>query len=160
MRPQCGYFPSRQLKHKVGRKSCKVSLHLFVKSFGRYAVEGRQVAIEKNVLMSEDQNRLRNRIYAQRSSCIDSRCHMEPMNESNQSHCQPGMMDDQSQNTGWLPRYGCIASIVESNGRNRHAGASSSFQHGLWALRSPACNQGAIDHMFCHQARIGWRWLA
>src|ERR1700678_1150086 len=102
MRPQCGYFLGRQLKHKVVRKPCKVSLDLFVKSFGRHAVEDRQVSIEKNVLMSEDQNRFRNRIYPRRRSCIDARCHHETY-ESDQLHCQPGMMGDQSGNTGWLP---------------------------------------------------------
>lgn len=68
MRPQCGFFPGRQLKHEVDRKSRKVSLDLFVKSFGRHAIEGRQIAIQKNILTSEDQNGFRNRIYALRRS--------------------------------------------------------------------------------------------
>jgi hypothetical protein len=40
LRPQCGYFLGHQLKHKVVRKSCKVSLDLFVKSFGLGAMRG------------------------------------------------------------------------------------------------------------------------
>ena len=65
MRPQCGFLLGGLLKHEVDRKSCKVSLVLFVESFGRHAIEGRQIAIEKNILMSEDHNGFRNRIDAQ-----------------------------------------------------------------------------------------------
>jgi len=58
--------------------------------------------------MSEDQNGFRSRIYAQRHSCIDRRCHHE-ISESDQLYCQPEMLGAQSRNTAWLPRYGCIA---------------------------------------------------
>lgn len=68
MRPQCGFLLGSQLKHEVDRKSRKVSLDLFVESFGRHAIEGRQIAIKKNILTSEDQNGFRNRIYAPRRS--------------------------------------------------------------------------------------------
>jgi hypothetical protein len=93
---------------KVSRK---VSLDLFVESFGRRAIEGRQMAVEKNILTSEDQNGFRNHIYAQRHGWIDPRCHHETF-ESDQLHCQPQQMSNQSQNTAGLPRNGCTASAV------------------------------------------------
>ncbi len=65
MRPQCAFLIDRQLKHEVARKSCEVSLDLFIESFGRHAIEGRQVVIEKDILISEDQNGFGNRIHAQ-----------------------------------------------------------------------------------------------
>jgi hypothetical protein len=71
LRSQGCFFLCRKLKHEVDRKSLKVSLDLFVESFGGHAIEGRQIAIEKNVLMSEDQNGFRYRIYAQRRSWIN-----------------------------------------------------------------------------------------
>ncbi len=40
------------------------SLDLFIESFGRHAIEGRQVVIEKDILISEDQNGFGNRIHA------------------------------------------------------------------------------------------------
>ena len=64
MRPQCGFLLGCQLKREVDRKSRKVSFYPFVKSFGRHAIESRQVAIKKDILMSEDQNGFRNSIYA------------------------------------------------------------------------------------------------
>ena len=50
MRPLCRFFLGRQLKHQVDRNSRKVSLDLFVKSFGRQSVESSKVAIQKIVL--------------------------------------------------------------------------------------------------------------
>ncbi len=58
------FLIDRQLKHEVARKSCEVSLDLFIESFGRQAIASRQIAIETNVLMSGDQNRFRYRIHA------------------------------------------------------------------------------------------------
>ncbi len=50
------WFPfSCQRKHEVDRKSRNVALALFVESLGRPAVEGRQVAIKQNILISEHQ---------------------------------------------------------------------------------------------------------
>src|SRR5580700_5394877 len=109
MRPQCGLLLGCQLKHEVDRKSRKVALDLFIESFGRHSVEGRQFAIEKNILISEHQNGFRNPIYAQRRTRIDPRCHYEAY-ESVPLHCQPAMMGDQSRNTACLPRYGCSES--------------------------------------------------
>ena len=75
MRPQCGFLLGCQLKHEVDRKSREVSLDLFIESFGRHSVEVRQVAIEKNILISEHQNGYRNPIYTQRRTCIgDTGC--------------------------------------------------------------------------------------
>jgi hypothetical protein len=116
VRPQCGFLLGSQLKHEVDWESCKVSLDLFVESFGRHAIEGRQIAIEKNILMSEDQNGFRNRIYAQRRTCIDRQCHHETY-ESDPLHCQPAMMGNQSRNTARLLRYGCLASNGDTERR-------------------------------------------
>jgi hypothetical protein len=118
MRPQCGFLLGCQLKHEVDRKSRKVALDLFIESFGRHSVEGRQVAIEKNVLMSEDQNRFRNPIYAQRPTGIDPRCHRKA-HESDPLHCQLAMMGNQSRKPAWLPRYGCSVSMGNAEGWNR-----------------------------------------
>jgi hypothetical protein len=117
MRPQCRFLLGGQLKHEVDRESCKASLDLFVESFGRHAIKGRQIAIEKNILMSEDQNEFGNRIYAQRRTCIDPQCHHEAY-ESNPLHCQTAMMGNQSRNTAWVPRYGRIVSKGDMEGRN------------------------------------------
>ena len=113
MRPQCGFLLGCQLKHEVDRKSREVSLDLFIESFGRHSVEGRQVAIEKNVLISEHQNGFCNPIYTQRRTCIDPRCHHEAY-ESDPLHCQSTMIGNQSRNTAWLPRYGCNVSMGDA----------------------------------------------
>jgi hypothetical protein len=118
MRPQCGFLLGCQLKHEVDRKSRKVALDLFIESFGRHSVEGRQFAIEKNILISEHQNGFRNPIYAQRRTCIGSRCHCEAY-ESGPLHCQPEMMGDQSRNTACLLRYGCTVSFGDAESWNR-----------------------------------------
>jgi len=110
MQPQCGFLLGCQLKHEVDRKSRKVALDLFIESFGSHSVEGRQVAIEKNILISEHQNGFRNPIYAQRRTGIDPRCHREA-HESDPLRCQPAMMGNQSRNTAWLPRYCCSVSM-------------------------------------------------
>ncbi len=85
-----------------------------------------QVVIERDILMSEDQNGFRNRICSRRRSWIDPGCHNETY-EFDQLHCQPRMLGNQSPNTAWLPRYSCIASISNSKVGVRRCTASTVY---------------------------------
>ncbi len=50
MRPQRAFLIDRQLKHEVARKSCEVSLDLFIESFGRHAtVSPSRLAINRKM---------------------------------------------------------------------------------------------------------------